>query len=235
MTPGRENRDFRLPAWMGKPAASKARPQPAAAPRTPLPQELPPVPPSVTYREGRLTIVAQNSTLFDILSAVRKATGAAVDAPPASAGERVATHLGPGTPRDVLAALLNGSRFDYILLSPPEDPGGVRRLILSPRSGSGAAAAETPESLSGAMISPPAVRPAPGARTLPPDTSEGESAAPEESIEPAEEVPPEPEPQVSPPRPPEVKSPQQLQEELRRHEEQQRLQQQQQQQQEEPQ
>lgn len=210
-----------------KPAAKKAS-QSAEAPRPPLPQELPPVAPTVTYRGGQLTIIAQNSTLFDILTGVRKATGAVVDAPPASAGERVATRLGPGRPSDVLAALLNGSRFDYILLGSPQDPGGVRRLILSPRSGGGAAAAGAPGSSPGAMFSRPAVRPVPGARTQPPDTSEGEEGAPEETVEPAEQVPPEPEPQAVPPQQQEIKTPEQLQEELRQHEEQQRQQQQEQ-------
>lgn len=203
-----------------KPAGKKASSQPAEAPRAPLPQELPAVAPTVTYRGGQLTIIAQNSTLFDILTAVRKATGAVVDAPPASAGERVATHLGPGRPRDVLAALLNGSHFDYILLGSPQDPGGVRRLILSPRSGGGAAAAGAPGSPPGTIFSRPAVRP------VPPGTSEEEGASPEESVEPAEEVAPEP--QAVPPQQQEIKTPQQLQEELRQHEEQQRQQQQEQ-------
>ncbi len=214
-----------------KPAGKKASSKPAEASRPPLPQELPPVAPTVTYRGGLLTIVAQNSTLQDILTGVRKATGAAVDAPAASADERVATHLGPGQPRDVLAALLNGSRFDYILLSSPENPGGVRRLILSPRSGSGAAAAEVPASPPGALFSRPA-HPVPGARTQPPDADEGESEAPEESVEPAQEVAPEPEPQAPPPQP-DVKTPQQIQDEFLRRQEEQRQQQQQQQPQEE--
>lgn len=213
-----------------KPAGKKARSQRAEAARPPLPQELPPVAPTVTYRGGLLTIVAQNSTLQDILAGVRKATGATVDAPAASAGERVATHLGPGQPRDVLAALLNGSRFDYILLSSPENPGGVRRLILSPRSGSGAAAAEAPASPPGALLSQPA-HPVPGARTQPPDTGEGESEAPEESVEPAQEAAPEPQ---APPPQPELKTPQQIQDEFLRRQEEQRQQQQQQQQEEQP-
>ncbi len=202
-----------------KPAGKKASVPPAEAPRAPLPQELPPVAPTVTYRGGLLTIIAQNSTLFDILTGVRKATGAAVDAPAASAGERVAARLGPGRPRDVLTALLNGSQFDYILLGSPQDPGGVRRLILSPRSGSGAAA-EGSGSPPGAMFSRPAER------AVPRDTSEDEGTSPEEGVEPAQEAPPEP--QTAPP--PEVKSPEQLQQELRQQEEQQRQQQPQQEQ-----
>ena len=215
-----------------KPPGKKASAPPVEAPRPPLPQELPAVAPTVTYRDGQLTIVAENSTLQDILTGVRKATGATVDAPAASAGERVATHLGPGQPREVLAALLNGSRFDYILLSPAENPGGVRRLILSPRSGSGAAAADTSGSSPGEMSSRPAARPVPGVRIQPPDTSENEDAAPEETVEPAEQAPPE---SPTPMGPPEVRTPQQIQEELLRRQEEERQQQQEHQQQEQPQ
>ena len=200
----------------------KASKPAAEAPRPPLPEELPPLAPTVTYSGGQLTIVAQNSTLQDILTAVRKATGAAVDAPAASAGIRVATRLGPGLPRDVLSDLLNGSHFDYILLSSPENPGGVLRLILSPRSGSGATTATAPASPPGALFSQPA-HPVPGVRTLPPDTGEGESEAPEESVEPAQEAAPEPEPQAPPQ--PEIKTPQQIQEEFLRRQQEQRQQQ----------
>lgn len=203
-----------------KPAGKKAVSQPVEAPRPPLPQELPPVAPTVTYRDGLLTIIAENSTLSDILMGVRKATGAMVDAP-ASANERVATRLGPGQPRDVLTALLNGSRYDYILLSPAENPGGVRRLILRARTGGDAG--PPAESSGGALLPPTAPRPAPGARTLPPDNADDENAQPEETVEPAEEVQPEPQ------QPPEVKTPEQMQEELRRQQEEQQRQQQQEQ------
>lgn len=211
-----------------KPAGKKAAAPPVEAPRPPLPEELPAVAPTVTYRDGQLTIVAENSTLQDILAGVRKATGATVDAPASSAGERVATHLGPGQPREVLAALLNGSRFDYILLSPAGNPGGIRRLILSPRSGGGAAAAVAPAtSPPGALFSQPA-HPVPGVRSLPPDSGEGDEAAPEETVEPAQEVAPQPEPPAPTPQP-EVKTPQQIQEEFLRRQEEQRQQQQQEQ------
>src|ERR1700746_671938 len=67
-----------------------------------------PVPPQVSYQNSQLTINAPNSTLGDILRAVRKQTGAEIEIP--SASERVVTHLGPGPAREVMAELLNGSR-----------------------------------------------------------------------------------------------------------------------------
>ena len=92
-----------------------------------------PVPPQVSYQNAELTIVAPNSTLGDILRAVRKQTGAEIDIP--SAPERVVTHLGPGPARDVLAELLNGSRFNYVLLGSPTDNALLTRVVLVAKTG----------------------------------------------------------------------------------------------------
>jgi len=106
--------------------------------RGPVPQvpldALPAVPPQVSYQDGLLTIVAPNSTLSEILRGVRKHTSAEIDIP-AAANERVATHLGPGPAREVLAELLNGSRFNYILLGSPTDSNQLVRVVLVAKSG----------------------------------------------------------------------------------------------------
>ena len=84
------------------------------APRGPLPQvpldQLPAAPPQVNYQDGRLTIVAQNSTLGDILREVRKRTGASIEVPP-SATERVVARLGPAPARDVPRGLAEWQLF----------------------------------------------------------------------------------------------------------------------------
>ena len=95
---------------------------------------MPALPPQVHYSRGQLTIVAGNSTLADILRAVRTQTGAAVEVPP-NATERVVTHLGPGPTRDVLAALLNGTHFNYVMVGSPSHPDSVDRLILTSKTG----------------------------------------------------------------------------------------------------
>jgi hypothetical protein len=92
------------------------------------------VPPQVSYQDSQLTIVAPNSTLGDILRAVRKQTGAEIEVP--AAPERVVTHLGPGPARDVLADLLNGSRFNYVLLGSPGNDAVLTRVVLVPKAGS---------------------------------------------------------------------------------------------------
>jgi hypothetical protein len=91
------------------------------------------VPPQVTFQDNQLTIVAPNSTLADILRAVRKQTGADIDVP--AAPERVVTHLGPGPARDIVAELLNGSRFNYILLGSPADQTTLTRIVLVAKNG----------------------------------------------------------------------------------------------------
>jgi hypothetical protein len=91
---------------------------------------MPPQPPQVSYLNGQLLVIAHNSTLADILSAVSSQTGAVIDVPPGSGGERVAGRMGPGPARDVLAALLNGSQFDYVIVASLPNPARVERVIL---------------------------------------------------------------------------------------------------------
>lgn len=91
------------------------------------------VPPQVSYQNSQLTIVAPNSTLADILRAVKKLTGAEIDIP--AAPERVVTHLGPGPARDIVAELLNGSRFNYVLLGAQGDDSALSRVVLVAKTG----------------------------------------------------------------------------------------------------
>jgi hypothetical protein len=122
----------------------KVKKQPAPPPplpsgrQGPVPQvpldAIPAVAPQVSYQDGQLTIVAPNSTLGDILRSVRKYTAADIEIP-ATANERVVTRLGPGPAREVMAELLNGSHFNYILLGSPQDANALVRVVLVPKSG----------------------------------------------------------------------------------------------------
>lgn len=94
--------------------------------------ETPATPPKVSYQGGLLTIRAENSTLGDVLAAVQRATGATIDSP-GYASERVYVNLGPGEPRNVIASLLNGSRYDYILVGSAQQPNAVSRVMLTIR------------------------------------------------------------------------------------------------------
>lgn len=118
--------------------AKKAPPPPLPSGPTGPIQQIPldsmaPVAPHVTYENRQLTIVATNSTLGDILRAVRKQTGAEIDVPDAK--ERVVTHLGPGPAQEVISELLNGSRYNYVLIGSPQDPTTLTRVVLVARTG----------------------------------------------------------------------------------------------------
>jgi hypothetical protein len=147
----------------------KQQPPPPPLPsgtRGPVPQvpldSLPAVAPQVSYQDGLLTIVAPNSTLSEILRSVRKHTSAEIEIPSA-ASERVATHLGPGPAREVMAELLNGSRFNYILLGSPTDSNQLVRVVL---------VAKTPET-----PAPATGDAAPGAAAPNADAPEAEAAS----------------------------------------------------------
>jgi hypothetical protein len=85
-----------------------------------------------------LTIVAQNSSLGDILREVQRSTGAVIEGPP-SATERVVARLGPGPARDVLASLLNGSAFNYVMVGSVSDPSGLSSVMLTMKPTAGGA------------------------------------------------------------------------------------------------
>ncbi|HKM49082.1 MAG TPA: hypothetical protein VJX69_15935 [Terriglobales bacterium] len=117
--------------------------------------QIPATPAKVSYQGGLLTISAQNSTLGEILREVRKVTGASIEIPSGpGAGERVVTHLGPAPPLDVLAGLLNGSSFNYVLLGSSSDSTAILSVILSPKpsaAGEAQTAANQPQNNPGAM------------------------------------------------------------------------------------
>ena len=141
-----------------------------SGPQGPVPQipldAIAPVAPQVTYQDGQLTIVAPNSTLGDILRGVRKHTSADIEIPP-TANERVVTRLGPGPAREVMAELLNGSRFNYILLGSPENANQLVRVVLVAKTSdtpSTDAADDNPEPAAEAE-QPPAPAEQPGPKT----------------------------------------------------------------------
>jgi hypothetical protein len=111
-------------------AAADPPPSQAPAP-SPTLEQSPPTPPQVTYYNGQLGIIAQNATLSQVLRSVQSLTGASVEMPASASSERVVGQLGPGLPRDVLNALLNGTKFNYIILGVNGNPGAVQKVILT--------------------------------------------------------------------------------------------------------
>jgi hypothetical protein len=154
-------------------------------PQVPL-ESLPAVAPDVTYQDGLLTIVAPNSTLGDILRSVRKHTSAEIDVPP-TASERVVTRLGPAPAREVVAELLNGSHFNYILLGSPEDVNALTRVVLVAKTGDAPSAPTTQaENAPPAPANPAAGQPPADPQeveTAPDDPESSDNASPENTPE----------------------------------------------------
>ena len=135
-----------LPVWSYAQSAQRVQkpevpPQSEEQPTAPAPpptlEHMPSRLPTVTFHNGELSIVAYNSTLRDILEAVSSQTGAAIDIP-SDATERVIVRLGPGPARGVLDSLLAGSHFNFILLGSAADPEALTKVVLSPKSGTAA-------------------------------------------------------------------------------------------------
>jgi hypothetical protein len=97
------------------------------------PEQRPAAAPIVIYLNGKLSVTAKNSTLGDILRAIATKTGAAIEVPE-NANERVVSQLGPAPARDVMAALLNGSHFNYVMVGTENDPNAVARVVLTAKS-----------------------------------------------------------------------------------------------------
>jgi hypothetical protein len=137
-----------LPTDNQRKGTSVAKPSPAVtadaapAPR-PTPEQMPAQPPHVEYINGLLSISANNSTLGDILNAIRARTGATFEAP-GGLQERVAVHIGPAPPRQVIADLLQGSRYDYVLVGSDNDPNAVRSIAITVNNAGPASPAPAP-------------------------------------------------------------------------------------------
>jgi hypothetical protein len=115
-----------------KPSAST---QAAVAPPaqefpTPLIQQ-PPSQADIHSSPDSLTIKASNASLTQTLQRIADKTGMQLEG--VSGDERVFGSFGPGAPRDVLTALLNGTSYNMIMVGSLEN-GAPRQLLLSAKS-----------------------------------------------------------------------------------------------------
>jgi hypothetical protein len=98
----------------------------------------------VELHNGLLRIDAENATLRDTLKSVSARTGAEMQFPAGGLQERIYVHLGPASPREVVSQLLNGTPFNYLILSSVSEPSGITRLILSRTSAAESAVFSAP-------------------------------------------------------------------------------------------
>jgi hypothetical protein len=88
----------------------------------------------VTFRNGMLSIKSTRASLSDILFAVHQRTGANVTLSAGAEQEKVAADLGPAPAPEVLARLLNGSKFNFLIVSSASDARVLDKVILSPKA-----------------------------------------------------------------------------------------------------
>jgi hypothetical protein len=103
-----------------------------------IPPALPPIQRTakldVRFQNGKLSIWSNKATLAEVLFEVHKRTGAEIGIPAGAEQERVVTNISAAPPREAMAALLNGSRFNFIMVGASGDS-SLRSVILSPREG----------------------------------------------------------------------------------------------------
>ena len=90
--------------------------------------------PVVTYQDGQLTISAENASLSEVMKALHEALGADIDLPAGVADQPIWVHLGPGPASRILRDLLDSTEFNYVIQASETDPGGIRSVLLTPRS-----------------------------------------------------------------------------------------------------
>ncbi|MFZ0817836.1 MAG: AMIN domain-containing protein [Candidatus Sulfotelmatobacter sp.] len=143
------------------------------------PTQAPPPPPLVvSFQAGLLTISSNKASLSEILFAVHQRTGAEIAIPAGAEQEQVVADLGPATAPEVLAHLLNGTKFNFLILSSATDPSLLDRVILSERPEGAMAASrplaqiQTQEDVddAGRGAPPPPVDPGNQPQPNPPDT-----------------------------------------------------------------
>ena len=83
---------------------------------------------TVSYANGMLSIRADKSNLAEVLFEVQRQTRAEIAIPAGAEQEQVITNLGPAPAQDVLAALLNGSHYNFIFMG---DAATLERVILT--------------------------------------------------------------------------------------------------------
>lgn len=86
----------------------------------------------VTYENGEVTVKARNATLGQVLRAICSQIGAELDAD-SDDREPIVGTFGPGAAKDVLASLLIGSHFNYVMQASDDDPKVLARVIVVPK------------------------------------------------------------------------------------------------------
>jgi hypothetical protein len=122
----------------------------------------------VSFHGGLLAIRANKTSLSEVLFAVHQRTGAEIAVAAGAEQEQVVADIGPAPAAEVLARLLNGSRFNFLIMNSATNPGGLDRVILSPRAEGGSISTPAMQNDDQAEVEAPQSEPVPVANMEPP-------------------------------------------------------------------
>lgn len=184
----------------------RAKPEPATvaaapvAPPPPLPPaEQPPNPATIDFKNGLLSVRAQNSSLVNILVQIQHQTGLVIDG--LSHDQRIYGQYGPGTISTTLSALLDGSGYDFVIVGGGSGHASPRLILSTPGAGG--------------AVDPPPPPPAVVSNEAEPPPDATENAPPENGDQDAPQAQGDQSGPADPTAPPQAKSPQEIFNELR--------------------
>jgi hypothetical protein len=127
----------------------------------------------VSFSDGLLHVHSDKASMNDVLTEVQRKTGTKMEFPADAAQDEVFADLGPASLRQVLTALLDGSRFNIVMVGSESDPNDVKEVHLTTRVGGASQPTGNFVLPSAAAFVPPegAPPPAPAVAPVVPDDS----------------------------------------------------------------
>jgi AMIN domain len=146
---------------------------------------------AVEYQNGRLGIVAHKATLAEVLKEVQRQTGTDIPIPPGAGQEPIVTDISPRPIREALVSLLNGSRYNFILVDSEHEPGKLKSVILTYRGAGGVSQPAIPYPQAPVTESEPEPEPVPEVQPVQPEPQPEEGAGQQEGPPPQDNAPPQ--------------------------------------------
>ena len=119
------------------PSAMNFSPASVQAPATMAPAPTTEPTATVRYAQGQLTVSSQNASLGTVLKLISAKTGATIDVAPELQNEPVVAQIGPSAIQDVMSALLDSPKIDYIIMGSGAADGGLQRILVRTRQSFG--------------------------------------------------------------------------------------------------
>jgi AMIN domain len=144
----------------------------------------------VHFNRGMLSIHVDQGTLAEVLNEVHRQTGADIPIPPGAQQESIVADIGPVPARDAMAALLNGSHFNFVIVGSDRDPNELRSVLLTSKQGGASMPAGGDVAQEYSATNQPPPEPVQGGQVMQPSEPADDTPPPAPETEP--EPPPQP-------------------------------------------